>query len=99
MIELAKIPTVQTWEIHESDPFDKLVFQIGEASRSITKHLYDIGKKKIAFLGMDRADELVEGLESADQNLMLHREAHRNNTLQIPNIGYPDAWCDGLKRS
>jgi len=98
LIELAKIPTVETWEIPERPICACVGFSNREASRSITKHLYDSGKKKIAFLGMDRADDTRGRLRSAGY-LDVASEKHTGIIeLQIPNIGYfgPDYGAMGL---
>ena len=97
-IELAKIPTVETWEIPKRPICACVGFSNREASRSITKHLYDTGKKKIAFLGIDRVDDIRGGLRKLGY-LDVTAEKHQGIIeLQTPNLGLfgPDYGAMGL---
>ena len=98
LIKLAKIPTVETWEIPERPICACVGFSNRKASRAITKHLYDTGKKKIAFLGIDRADDTRGRIRQLGY-LDVASEKHKGiMELQNPKLGFfgPDYGAMGL---
>ncbi len=97
-IRVAKIPTVETWEIPEMPICACVGFSNRKAGRSITKHLFETGKKKIAFLGVDRVDDSRGRLRKLGY-LDVAAEKHQGIiVLQTPNLGFlgPDYGAMGL---
>ena len=98
LIKLAKTPTVETWEIPERPICACVGFSNREAGRSITKHLYETGKKKVAFLGINRIDDTRGSLRKLGY-LDVASENHKAIIeLQTPNSGFfgPDYGALGL---
>ena len=98
LIKLSKIPTVETWEIPERAICACVGFSNRQASRSITKHIYETGKKKVAFLGIDRADDTRGSLRKSGY-LDVALEKHEGIIeLQASKAGFfgPDYGAMGL---
>ena len=93
-----QILTIETWEIPKKPIFAAVGFSNRDAGQSITKHLLDVGRKKIAFLGIDREGDTRGRLRHQGYCDVIENKHHNLSELQSPKMGYlgPDYGASGL---
>ena len=97
-IKAANILTIETWEIPRRPICAAVGFSNREAGQSITKHLLEAGREKIAFLGIDRHGDSRGRLRYQGYCDVIENKHQNLSELQSPNIGYlgPDYGASGL---
>lgn len=57
MLRASNVPTVELWELPQDPICAAVGFSNRDAGRAMTRHLFESGRRAIAFLGVDRAGD------------------------------------------